>query len=693
MPDPRYNAFVPQLLLQMQNLLTSNASNPPSSCDEGFADEADEPPDYCSPSYPIRSDREFTKHSVRHPAPSESLLTRALLTTPEFAPTDRIYRGNLKRGMSTDSTWSNISSSSTADLTSDGGMTSPSRCNTPSPPPPLFFAGFAGMLQSKKDQMEPRKLEVVGDRDDIVEGLGRRRCITFACSDKLAVQKPMFEGQSAVRPTSTEKSNSEVASKRGCVLKFVCGQREDSREKISLRSPPPCPTYGPGGHNAFANQFTQVAPRPNTVASAPISDRCSDFPDQKFYEFASSVDGRSDSWTNQPIDKSRLLKVDDLLKKELDIRKLSQEAEEEALEEEEAEQDLEDAALDGDDDGDDDEEESDDDQELDEGDYDEEGQDALSGNESDNEEGFASDSDDDDDRFFNYGPMPIQMSTQLNRPLCCRNASESSIESMMKPRITPPLERRPRTPELPDSTDFVCGTFDEDKALEEAYVSCMEERKRSKHIVTPQDIDPSFPTSDPEASDDEVSKSHESEAGFQFKTNWSDSSVEGNRRRGRGNEALMKGKASSPAPKARVHSPAPIRRTTLAHSPAPVRRIQSPPPPKHRPTMNFQSQPGIYRTKSLPRIPGFLHRNGKPGRTIPTGTPPTTSAVSPIIRRRGAIDIVKGLEKKRERRQRLCKGRDGDCRAGQGVEKMRELGLEICGKGKGRTQAQWVLSA
>jgi len=155
----------------------------------------------------------------------------------------------------------------------------------------------------------------------------------------------------------------------------------------------------------------------------------------------------------------------------------------------------------------------------------------------------------------------------------------------------------------------------------------------------------------------------------------------------------MKKKTTSPATKARVHSPAPIRRSTLAHSPAPVRRIQSPPPHKHRPTINFQSQPGIYRTKSLPRIPGFLHRGGKAGRMTSAGTPPTTTAVSPVIRRRGAIDIVKGLEKKRERRQRLCKGRDGDCRAGQGVEKMRELGLEICGKGKGRTQPQWVLSA
>lgn len=686
MPEHRYTAYVPQLLMQMQNLLTSNATNLPSSCDEELADEADEPPDSC----PYNSDGEFTKHTVRHPPPTESLLTRALLTTPELIPVDRIYRGNLKRGMSTDSTWSNISSSSTADLTSDGGMTSPSRCNTPSPPPPLFFAGFAGLLQGKKEQMDAKKVEVVGDKDDVVEGLGRRRCITFACSNKLTTQKPMFEGQPAVRPVPTEASgaeSSDAAPKRNCALKFVCTQRGDT-EKTSFRSPPPPSAYG----SKRTNPFTQTTPKENTTAPASVSNNCSDFPDQKFYEFASSVDDRSDSWTNQPIDKSRLLRVDDLLKKELDIRKLSQEAEEEALEEEEAEQDLEDAALD-EDCGDDDEEDG---QGLDGDDYSEEDDlDALSGNESDNEEGFASDSDDDDDRFFNYGPGPIQMSTQLNRPLCCRTASESSIESMMKPRITPPLERRPRTPELPDSTDFVCGTFDEDKALEEAYVSCMEERRRSKHIATPQDIDPSFPTSDPDLSDDDVrSRSHESEAGFQFKTNWSGSSVEGNRRRSRRNEKILvtrRGTSPAPAPKTRVYSPAPVRRTTIAHSPAPVRRIQSPPPPKHRPMMNFQSQPGIFRTKSLPRIPGFLHR--KSGRTTSAGTSPNTSTISLVIRRRGAIDIVKGLEKKRERRQRLCKGRDGDCRAGQGVEKMRELGLEICGKGKGRTQAQWVLSA
>src|SRR2546421_3785925 len=62
---------------------------------------------------------------------------------------------------------------------------------------------------------------------------------------------------------------------------------------------------------------------------------------------------------------------------------------------------------------------------------------------------------------------------------------------------------RPSTPELPDSTDFVCGTFDEDRPLEAAYISCREQKKREKHIPVPQDIDPSFPTTDPEDNDDD----------------------------------------------------------------------------------------------------------------------------------------------------------------------------------------------
>src|SRR5690606_38434450 len=97
-----------------------------------------------------------------------------------------------------------------------------------------------------------------------------------------------------------------------------------------------------------------------------------------------------------------------------------------------------------------------------------------SGNETDNEEGFASDDDSDDEEAF-YGLHPPMMPA---RPICDGTGASFQLYRM-------PI--RPRSPELPDSTDFVCGTFDEDKALEEAYLSCLVERKRSKHQPTPQD--------------------------------------------------------------------------------------------------------------------------------------------------------------------------------------------------------------
>lgn len=586
------------------------------------------------------------------------------------------------------------------ELTSDGGMTSPSRANTPSPPPPMFLGGLAGLLHNEKDLLskEPNKVEVVGE-SGIVEGLGRRRCITFACQDKPATSRRPVTPLKTSTPPKSETAADITPVKRSCALKFVCTQRRDTSDsRSSIQRPASGPKKLPSMGGCRDSQITvtstatETTPKGTTTAPASMAIQTSVFPD-KFYEFASSVDDKSDSWTHQPFDKSRLLKVDDLLKKELDIRKLSREAEEEALQEEEEEQDLEDA------DGDEDEDEAesvdgDDDDEDQDYDYEEEDDDPLSGNESDNEAGFASDSDDDDDPFFTYGPM-LPITGAISRPVCCRTESTSSIESLRRLHTRPSL-RRPRTPDLPDSTDFVCGTLDEDKPLEEAYVSCIEERKRSRHIITPQDIDPSFP-SDPENSDDEGNINlSESEDGFHFaKPIWSGSSFEGARKRGRRRNDTITQKVlgASPKGKARVHSPAPLRRINI--SPRPVtRRTMSPPPfnrAKHRSQM-FQPRPGIFRTKSLPRTPSFFGR--KTGRIHSASTSPKTSAVSPIVRR-GAIDIVKGLEKRRERRKaRLCKAREGvDCRAGQGVEKMRELGLEICGKGKGRTKAQWVLSA
>ncbi|KAI7530230.1 hypothetical protein KC331_g14772, partial [Hortaea werneckii] len=57
--------------------------------------------------------------------------------------------------------------------------------------------------------------------------------------------------------------------------------------------------------------------------------------------------------------------------------------------------------------------------------------------------------------------------------------------------------------DLPDSTDFVCGTLDEDRPLEQAYINRKKVIEAAKHKPRPQDIDPSFPTSDPEMDEED----------------------------------------------------------------------------------------------------------------------------------------------------------------------------------------------
>ncbi|KAL7272943.1 hypothetical protein RUND412_004230 [Rhizina undulata] len=693
MPERRYNPFSSLFFQQMQQQSTSNAANLLSSSDEELVYEADEPPDYLHSATYQSSDNGFSKSVIRYPIPAESLLTRAL-KTPEFGPVDRLPAHRPpRRGMSTSSNWSTNSGASTVDLTSDGGMTS--RNSSPSPPSSLFF-GIAGFFQDRKAAFlggKERKVEIVSDSND-VELTGRKRCITFACQNE-PISRRSSTDSNAIVAGSLETLNSEKSEsalpKRNCMLKFVCTQREDAEKKLTRRARSPAPkaasnTFdGPlsrrESESTVTSAFTESTPRAIKAHTtpAPISIHKDELPENRFYEFASSVEDKSDAWTKMPIDKSRLLKVDDLLRKELAIRKLSEEAEEEALQEEDT---LEaDVGENWDEDDEDDEEEDEDDEFEEEEDYDEDDEEGQSGNETDDEEGFASDSDDgSDDLFFGYGPQPPNPSFEYGGPLCCRTASESSMESLLQRHYKSRHPRRPVTPELPDSTDFVCGTLDEDQPLEIAYVSCMEERKRSKHVMTPQDIDPSFPTSDPEDSDKEERRhSGASNNAIQFtKPNCNDS--------------------SSDHRKSRALSPAPVRRTKLAHSPAPRQRANSralsPPPPIRAKHISFQSRPSVLKTKSLPRISGFAHREAMVSRNISTGTPPVV--VRPVAIHRTADDIVKGLEKRRERRRaRLARVKEENWKAGEGVEKMRELGLEICGKGKGRanTQAQWVLSA
>lgn len=711
----------------MHNLSASNAANLSPTYDEELADEPDEPDERTSVFYDTLhhgsfSDGGFSKHSIHHPpSHKESLLTRALLTSPILGPVDCSEAPYLERGMSTSSFWSNTSGASTAELTSDAGMTSPSRTNTPSPPPPMFLAGAAGIMN---DGVKKRAItfdgghkptEVVADKDAMAEGLGRKRLITFACAGGQLSRKASEE---AVAPVESEEFKKQlvgpVAPKKSSILTFACAQRGEEKQQTvrPSRSPPPPPPPPAPKHIGFAlNCPTLRAAAPTSVdpstASKPVSFAAAAkaaYPERKLYDSESAAD----SWTNFPIDKSRLLRVDDLLRKEMNIRKLGEEAEAEAMQEEglddedgnddddeeeeeeegddtlvddEDEEDLENQDEDDYQDGD-----SDDDEDEDEDDYDGE-----SGNETDDEGGFADDDSDDEGFFDLHPPMLIPA-----RSIGDRSVSESSFKNCG----TLPRHIRSATPELPDSTDFVCGTFDEDKPLEDAYLSALEIRKRSKHKTTPQDIDPSFPTSEPEDSDrDEPEPRHVARINH-------DSSSDGNQSRGR----KMRGGIKDQSPtRGRVHSPAPVRRTALAQSPAPTCRVRSrsrhtspppisrrgsralsPAPPRRRTT--FQSGHNIVRARSLPRNPGLARRTGRSSRiNSAVGSP--QKATRPMVIRRGAMDIVKGLEKKRERRKARFnrKDKDGLWKAGEGVEKMRELGLEICGKG--RSRPIWVISA
>ena len=305
---------------------------------------------------------------------------------------------------------------------------------------------------------------------------------------------------------------------------------------------------------------------------------------------------------------------------------------------------------------------------------------------------------------------------------------------------------RPGTPELPDSTDFVCGTLDEDRPLEVAYLSCMEQRKLAKQGVTPQDVDPSFPTSDPEQDDsdgnDVRNKDSESQSWVTGKPDESeDEQARGrppvNRRLSTNSPSISPKRKESPILQARKPSPAPRsrkpspqkrckspppfpKRGQICRSPPPKRLFgQSPkrlpillrrdpisPPCSRRPSYNEKTEaipclaqrPHLTHTTSLPRTPNPFwaqHRKHR-SKAFVKGDAPND------IHSRGPIDIVQGLEKKRQRRKEKfwmthtrngSKEKDRRCQPGKGAQRMKEVGLEMADRCKGYGQRlQLVLS-
>lgn len=769
--------------------LTSSTTLP-TTMEEDLVADVDEPPDQLS--FKRHVAPEFHK-SIVLPLydRKESLLTRAL------HPTSTVEAVQPEIHSSTDmsrrrSTLSNTSAASMADLTSDGGITSPARTDTPSPPlPNSTYLNLEHYTLETKEPRGPVSLKVkYSSKDDIdsqshspssrgglpkvdpaVEALVKKRCISFACG-----------GQKPSSPTTvhhiSKKADAEPHKVKRSMIKFACPfpqnveppapPKDLNTSKDLHTSPAKASTPVKPSRSPSVGKKIRPTPSPHTKLHRESSStvrRSSQSPmsvrrrkptfilaDEEalrsseathFHEFASD-EVHEDDWIRRDLsDIGEKLTIHDTLKKENAIRQLGKEAEEEAMEDEETAGEISEENEYDEDDADEFEEaedQFDDDRTVDGSDVDENGSD---GNETDNEAGFA-DSDDEIDTTGEYQFWTPGKTGETNtfRASALRTASESSIDSLkhMNPiaeafgdsskrrsRPSRKIKIRPGTPDLPDSTDFVCGTLDEDRPLEEAYVSCIEARKREKHHLIPQDIDPSFPTSDPEdGADNDLDVANESEEQVWLHGKFEDSDEEQSRRSrriGRKSPNHSPNRLHSPPPKRHL-SPAPVkhrhrspppRRLFGGHSP---RRMRSPPPaqivksPPASPTaahggisfaqVGLGRRPGLTHTKSLPRRPhGFIHHYQAARLSTISGDDENDPVEGHT---RSAIDIVKGLEQKRQRRkekffQKMCnrarKGQHIDRKPmpGKGAERMRDIGLQMAGKTEIRNgMAEYVLS-
>ncbi|KAI9670974.1 MAG: hypothetical protein M1831_005059 [Alyxoria varia] len=582
----------------------------PSISEDELCGEADEPPDNHSQSF-----------NKTRPAPStrkESLLSKALHTDAESHDEDVHLPKNFNRQTSRSSTCSNFSGK--FDLTSDDGVASHgTRASTPSSPPhhALFKKPDYGVSNSHIPLDPPEKLDPQSkpspskseSSEPIVEAnLGRKRCITFACGRTKSNERPV------TAPETQPEAKKEASAKRPSI-KFACpfksfsksqGEEQPVRKPRHLSPPPPNPRtekpsssdITPRPHRDSDTTIRNDSPRvsrkmPSTeLPKATILENEPEISEAtRFHEFASS-DENVEEWVQESTCHKSRLTVADTLEKEEQIRQIGQEAEEEIMEEEDAE----------DEDDDEDEDELDEDEVSD------------LGFQTDDEDGFAeSDEESDGDSDYEWwaprksSPRSATMvpPAALAAPTL-ETASLSStdfVEDTNRLRVggglrskarkrSQPLPIRsgtPKLPDLPDSTDFVCGTLDEDRPIEEAYLSCLEQRKAAKHRATPQDVDPTLPASDPNVEDDDDDDDVGEEEGSYASNALPGSMEDLHFEEPRGRKLGLPSKPSPspkrlkspPPPKQRLRSPPPPKRI---RSPAPTKRMKSPPPANRRPS-------------------------------------------------------------------------------------------------------------
>ena len=430
--------------------------NIPASADDEMVADLDEPPDHRLPARQVIP--EFHRSAIRpqkdHP---ESLLTKALQspTTEAFEPNIHVATEMPRRR----STLSNASVASTADLTSDEGITSPARTNTPSPPiPKTTYMSFAPYVLGRKSaevaappmvQQDPKESVVAqlpatvaaSKPDPAVEALVKKRCITFACGG----QRPKVSEQTAPKPKPPIAEALEIKLEKDvpkkCTIKFACpGPKASEKSRldkevthvvVAKTSTPPKevlhrhnsrspsvtrkhrstpPTYIKTHRDSTSTvrraSQSPVAVRirkPSYLAIDEDTLRSSEA--TRFHEFASD-EAQEDDWIRKDTSETReKLTINDTLKKENAIRQLGKEVEEEALQDEEDEEDnVEDSGEESDVENEDDEGEEgnvDEDDGQDDETIDGLEGDASDGNETDNEAGFA-ESDDESDAIGDY---------------------------------------------------------------------------------------------------------------------------------------------------------------------------------------------------------------------------------------------------------------------------------------------------
>lgn len=695
-------------------------------------EEADEPPE-CRFKHQLGPEK-FQKTAIRRPNENSSLLTKAIMGTSDD-DSQTHHRGHevprpiLSSPQRRRSLVSNISLASTADLTSDTGLTSPSRPNTPSPPlPEMSMLRLDGNIST-----DPKHVSLLGaavrlqsqPQPHPAAEAPRKRSIQFACGGKPLLQEVALRAEPMVKAPSAQE-----APRRPCI-KFACPARPASTQNTPPRRIDS--NIGEATHSAkpespsTPKRTSVLAPVTSTDLSTPrrpsifrpkflradskdlVADGC------HFHQFASGIP-REDDWIRQqsPVSRKKLT-INDTLTRENQIRRLAAEAEEEAEEEEELNADEDVDAVDDEDDLDaelDDEDEvEDDDDEDDDEDYGD-----SDGYRTDEETGFADSDDDEVDDMALWAPSQKSVahisSSRPGRRLSIHDQSDSSIATQtshptrQRPRR---IKRRDDTPDLPDSTDFVCGTLDEDRPLEEAYMSCLAARRNEKLRVIPQDFDPSFPASEPEEDNEgEIFNPvhHESDDEDDWLHGQMDDihhEIDRSRRRRKSNispkrfRSPLPKRHHSPPPKNRGRSPKPLfdrHSPRKAKSPGRARKPVTTPlgsPRCGQVKFSLAGRPGLTHTKSLPRAGAiFLLKQSRQQR----------ATHDKDVHIRGAIDIVKGLESKRARRkekfvQKYCnrarRGQLPERRAmpGRGAERMKELGLLMAGK---KDQGNYILS-